>query len=287
MAMTAGLPKGRGKMINRNFLYFIIILTFVAVVVVNYFIANKILWLLSLIPAFGISYLYPKWWGIVVVGILFFATILVTELVAYGGHFPLGHGQSLIYIAVTAGGIHAFFVYLRIKSIKLIKKLEKLSLIDDLTKIYNRRYLEMYMEKAIPFAERNGHPLTMVMFDIDHFKNINDSYGHNAGDMILQKLGKVIKETLRKPDVIIRTGGEEFLIILPDCSLNRGIKLAERIRTKVQSTKFVYNGNQIIVTISLGVTEYISGQDLNQLMECADMALYKAKESGRNKVMIK
>lgn len=148
IAMTAGLPKGKGQMNNRKYLYYIVLLAFVVVVFINYLITPRIPWLLLLIPAFGVSYLFPRWWAVVVVGVVFTISMLITELIAFGGYIPSGHILSLVLIAVTAGLIHAFFVHLRIKTLKLVKRLEKISLTDELTKTHNRRYLEMYMEKA-------------------------------------------------------------------------------------------------------------------------------------------
>jgi len=172
-----------------------------------------------------------------------------------------------------------------IKSRKLIKRLRGLALTDPLTDIHNRRYLELYMEKAIPICQRNDDPMTLIIFDIDHFKSINDSYGHNAGDMVLKKVAEVVKRMIRHSDVFIRTGGEEFIILLPSCPLQQGIKLAERIRKEIESTSFTYKETRIWVTVSMGITEYIRGQDLHQFIERADQALYRAKNSGRNRVV--
>ncbi|TCJ77160.1 UNVERIFIED_ORG: diguanylate cyclase (GGDEF)-like protein, partial [Anoxybacillus amylolyticus] len=141
------------------------------------------------------------------------------------------------------------------------------------------------MEKIIPLSQEQEQTMTLIMFDIDHFKKINDTYGHHAGDMVLQKIVRVIKGVIRHSDVFVRIGGEEFIILLPNCSLEHGIKFAERIRKTVENTKFIYKGMRIFVTISIGVTEYTEGQDLQKFLEKVDQALYQAKETGRNKVV--
>ena len=198
------------------------------------------------------------------------------------------HPEEAVQLLVTGAVGWAVFLMASlslIKSRKLIKRLRGLALTDPLTDIHNRRYLELYMEKAIPICQRNDDPMTLIIFDIDHFKSINDSYGHNAGDMVLKKVAEVVKRMIRHSDVFIRTGGEEFIILLPSCPLQQGIKLAERIRKEIESTSFTYKETRIWVTVSMGITEYIRGQDLHQFIERADQALYRAKNSGRNRVV--
>ncbi|GAB7388762.1 hypothetical protein BSNK01_26000 [Bacillaceae bacterium] len=275
------------RMINRKLMYiFLLAALEIIIAVVNYFSPWESLWMLLLLPAILLVGLFPTWKMATFVGLSGIVIMAITEFVANREQMTFEIVIRLTVTGVVEWLVFAVVAFFRIKVARLIAELEKLVLTDPLTKIYNRRYLDIYMEKAIPLSQRKEYTMTLIMFDIDYFKKINDTYGHAAGDMVLKKLARVVKGIIREYDVFVRTGGEEFLIILPNCPLDEGIKIAERIRKDIERTKFVHKGKRIPVTISVGVTEYIKGNNLNQFIEKADQALYRAKETGRNKVVV-
>ncbi|MHC1771290.1 MAG: GGDEF domain-containing protein [Flexilinea sp.] len=161
------------------------------------------------------------------------------------------------------------------------RQLLELSNTDYLTNIYNRRALFEKLDYEIRRAERSKNPLSILILDIDHFKQINDTYGHLVGDKILTRMAKHIKKMVRDTDIVGRYGGEEFLVIFPECSKDEGFKIAEKIRLSIRDSEFESN---IKITISGGIAEY-KGQTIDSLIESADNYLYKAKEKGRNQIL--
>ena len=154
---------------------------------------------------------------------------------------------------------------------------------DELTQIYNRAYFNEMLQKELAKAKRSKQPLTFVIFDIDKFKNFNDTYGHQMGDEILKELAKVVKESSRDSDTFARWGGEEFVIILPNTSLEDGFKVAQSLRKKIKEHIFT---DGLRVTCSFGVSLYKDDEDLKKFLHRADEALYKAKANGRDRVEI-
>jgi len=168
-------------------------------------------------------------------------------------------------------------------------RLQKLAALDPLTGIYNRRFGLARLNEEFSRAVRTTGHLGVMMFDIDHFKNVNDTYGHLVGDRVLIQLTKIARAALREGDILMRYGGEEFLVILPVASKENSRDIGERMRRMVEETS-VADGDQVIrVTISIGITSYpeleVTGE--LDLVKRADEALYLAKESGRNKVVVK
>jgi diguanylate cyclase (GGDEF)-like protein len=160
-------------------------------------------------------------------------------------------------------------------------ELERLSVTDLLTGLYNRRYLLDAFEKEILRTDRNGRPFCVMMIDVDHFKQLNDTYGHLAGDKVLAGVGKAITAATRDVDVSSRYAGEEFLVLLPECDLEQGMMAAERIRTAL--AKETFDGGA--VTMSIGVAEFPThGDTTAAVIAAADTALYDAKHSGRDQV---
>lgn len=162
------------------------------------------------------------------------------------------------------------------------EQLEKLATIDDLTQIYNRRKLYELTGYEIERSLRYKHPLSVIMIDIDHFKQINDIHGHDIGDQTIQSLSNTISDIIRKTDIFGRVGGEEFMLVLPDTDLKAAKEFAERIRLCVENEKF----NMVEhITISLGVTQCVEQDNIHPLFKRADSALYTAKNHGRNCVV--
>ena len=168
-----------------------------------------------------------------------------------------------------------------------MKKAKEKALYDGLTGIYNRAVFNDRIVKEIEKAKREKRPLSFLILDIDHFKKINDTYGHQTGDMVLKILAGQIKKVMRDFDFFARYGGEEFVIILPDTDIETAKKIAERIRKKIENTKFLYKKERIVVTISIGLTHLKENDTKKTLIERADQALYEAKNLGRNKVVVK
>ncbi|MEW5813938.1 MAG: diguanylate cyclase [Spirochaetota bacterium] len=165
------------------------------------------------------------------------------------------------------------------------KELEKLAKYDFLSGLLNRLSLSAAMDSEIERSMRTRSPLSGIMMDIDHFKAINDNYGHQAGDDIIREIGKRLNKTLRKYDQAGRYGGEEFFIILPNTTESQAITIAERFRRKMEE-KPLSTGDEIItVTASLGVAEFRNGEGRAHWLNRADKAMYMAKHQGRNKVV--
>lgn len=166
----------------------------------------------------------------------------------------------------------------------LQQQFKKLSLIDPLTGMPNRRYIESKLEEKVEWARREESHLACVMLDIDHFKNINDKYGHKGGDYVLQEIGKVFKQHKRPDDLISRYGGEEFLMLYNNINPDDAIVFCERLRKSVEETSFMFENQKINVTVSVGYTVVIpkKGDSVDAIIGKADQALYMAKEAGRN-----
>ena len=158
---------------------------------------------------------------------------------------------------------------------------------DPLTGLFNRRYLDGTLEREVARARREGHPLSVVMLDVDHFKRLNDSYGHQAGDEVLKALGDLLRADTRAEDIACRYGGEEFLVLLPSMPLDTAKERAERWRTQLEQHDFVFGNFPLSVTASFGVSGYPHhGKTPDDLTRAADTALYSAKNGGRNRVEI-
>jgi diguanylate cyclase (GGDEF)-like protein len=156
---------------------------------------------------------------------------------------------------------------------------------DPLTGLYNRRYLDETLQRELTRARRDGHPLSILMGDIDHFKSLNDNYGHQAGDKVLQALGDLLRHHARSSDIPCRYGGEEFVVVLPDMPLEAARQRAELVRRDFADLRITFGGAQLAATLSIGVSVYPGhGKTADELIGVADQFLYEAKQSGRNRV---
>ncbi len=165
-----------------------------------------------------------------------------------------------------------------------MKKLESAALIDPLTHCYNRRALMQHLEHDVATAERYGRNLSVIMFDMDHFKHINDTHGHQAGDAVLQAVSKRVLAAIRKSDYLARYGGEEFMLVLRGTKYARAIELAERLRKITEHLDINRESSAISVTASFGVTTFKKGMDAAKIIKKADEMLYDAKRKGRNRI---
>ena len=166
----------------------------------------------------------------------------------------------------------------------LVRDLKKEALYDFLTKCYNKKEIELLLERFLKEAIRYNIPLSVMMLDIDHFKKVNDTYGHLAGDFVLKEVAYLIKNSIRQSDVCGRFGGEEFLIVLPNTKLSGAMKLAKRIRETIEKAEFIFENKKIKVTVSIGITSVSRCDSLFSVIERADEALYEAKRKGRNRI---
>jgi diguanylate cyclase (GGDEF)-like protein len=168
---------------------------------------------------------------------------------------------------------------------KYHEEIYRMTIVDGLTQIHNKRYLQEALDREVLRARRHSRDLSVVIFDIDFFKRINDQYGHLAGDYVLRELARVIQARIRRDEVFARYGGEEFVIVLPETPLIGASSLAENLRSRVQTHSFVFQSERIPVTISIGCAiltdDDKSAQDL---LQRADEKLYEAKRGGRNRV---
>ena len=171
--------------------------------------------------------------------------------------------------------------------VHMLEKLKKLSITDALTRLYNSRHFYNQLKHEIDRSNRYGHPLSLLLLDIDCFKAYNDNYGHLEGDKVLIKIGETVKSCLRKMDSAYRYGGEEFTVILPETIGEEAETVGHRIRTAVQANPFTpTGGNPIAVTISIGVTQYIQNESIPGFIQRADKAMYMSKQTGRNRVSV-
>lgn len=169
----------------------------------------------------------------------------------------------------------------------VVKKLEMVSRVDGLTQLFNRSHWQSRLTEEFSRAGRYASPLTLIMFDLDHFKSVNDTHGHLGGDAVLVQVAGIIKGALRDSDIAGRYGGEEFGIVLPNTPVDGARVVAERIRNMIQATPVPFDRVQIPVTASLGIAGFSTTfKDPEDFIAAADAALYEAKESGRNRVVI-
>ncbi|MCW9036265.1 MAG: sensor domain-containing diguanylate cyclase [Rhodospirillales bacterium] len=192
---------------------------------------------------------------------------------------------SNLLISLFITGIVLLLANLTISSYQ--NRLEEMATTDQLTGIANRHMFDMLFGHALKSAKRHEGPISAIILDIDHFKYVNDTYGHAAGDAVIQRVVGAAKEQIRESYTICRWGGEEFLLLLPDCNLDHALKLAENIRDAILKLVVNFEDKDISVTASLGVTLYRDEESQIELLKRADSALYEAKKSGRNRVEFK
>lgn len=254
---------------------------------------------LSVSPIRKLMALLPRerlrlaWYVLTVLISIFIIGYMTYLYVFWGTHLQLA---NLIVPAVFFLG--ACFVllvnYLSLKTafdVQRMSLLEHESITDPLMEIYNRRYLDRCLPLEIARADRYGIPLSLLLIDIDYFKSINDSYGHQVGDVVLVELAQLIVSSVRTTDVVIRYGGEEIMVMAPSTTQGTAKDLAERLRNTIEGESlYVPVGlhpelNTLKTTVSIGVASFQNGYDSHSLIQSADEALYRAKKKGRNCVI--
>lgn len=180
------------------------------------------------------------------------------------------------------------FVAISISNALLFEKVEKLSVTDGLTGLDNHQQMQSILKNEVFRCQRYSSSLSVIMLDIDHFKNVNDTYGHQKGDDILLDFASIMKKFCRSNDVAARYGGEEFVLVLPETKVKGAVYIAERIREEMASQTFQHKGTDFNVTVSCGIAEFDSNliKGPADLIKVADEALYKAKHEGRNRTVV-
>ena len=174
----------------------------------------------------------------------------------------------------------------------LKKRFESMSMIDELTGLYNRRYFYAQATIAMSSIERYGQALCLLVLDLDYFKKINDSFGHLVGDQVLIDVAGALQKEMRESDIVVRFGGEEFVVVFTNTDCENGMIFAERIREGVSALSWTFDGQEVNVTVSIGLTcvekgsERIKGLNIDTLIHNADVALYEAKDRGRNQSIV-
>ena len=201
--------------------------------------------------------------------------------------------ENRYYIILTALGIIGLiFAIIRYVSKVFIgdlnraeQQLREMATRDFLTNLLNRREAYTKTLKEIARAGRTGRPLSFILIDVDYFKQLNDTHGHNAGDMVLTQLAGTLLSALRDYDIVCRYGGEEFLVVSPETDLDQAGRLAERLRETVEAASFTTDSINLQVTVSIGVAQYQDSDSFESVVGRADTALYRAKQTGRNRVL--
>jgi diguanylate cyclase (GGDEF)-like protein len=197
------------------------------------------------------------------------------------GERPLQNGDLIktgrtIFKYIAGGNIEAVYH----------DEMYRLSTFDGLTQIANRRHFEETLEREVSRCHRYGRMLSLALIDVDHFKQVNDVYGHLAGDHVLKRLASAVKAKIRKEDLFARYGGEEFALLLPELDLESALLVSEKIRRIVELETVEFDGKTIPITVSVGVASLApDAEDVAALVQLADTRLYAAKEGGRNRVI--
>ncbi|GBE05668.1 MAG TPA: GGDEF domain-containing protein [Nitrospirae bacterium] len=205
-----------------------------------------------------------------VVHFVTFQQIFAPKHLLMAGYFAI--------LGLVSGIVNAFYIH---KRAGLYKEIELLSITDELTSLYNRRYFINQLSKEIERARRYSHYLSLLIIDLNNFKQVNDTHGHQQGDKLLKEFAVLLKKTVRKPDFVARYGGDEFVIVMPEADNDKALKLLERLHKEVESHSFTNNSvsTGIKLTASIGTATFPSeAQDLDELITKADSILYAAKK---------
>lgn len=199
---------------------------------------------------------------------------------------PETHIQKTLWLNLLLSSLITMIVLLlaHYTISKYQQHLVEMAMKDKLTGINNRHAFDPASQQVIKTAYRNKDPLSIVLVDIDHFKNINDNHGHLVGDQVIVRVAKILQSHLRASDLLCRWGGEEFMILLPKCDIEHAQVLTEKIRLQIEYAEIMIEGKNISITASFGVTQYTRAESQIELVERVDKALYKAKSLGRNRV---
>jgi len=202
----------------------------------------------------------------------------------YGSDFKLRFFAALTFESILCFVLEASRLKARNELLELARAHERTAKTDELTGLSNRRDMLNRLSEEFSRYQRSGHHFSITLIDLDLFKNINDQYGHDAGDAALVQFADLVQSMIRQTDIAARWGGEEFLLLLPDTSLIPALTLAERLRSKVAQSTFDFNGQDLPITMSAGVCSIAQANSIDNLLRQADLQLYSAKKAGRNRI---
>jgi len=261
-------------------------------------IIGAIIMILSLAPIQQLKKQLPESslrskWDMLSMLILFFFAGFVVYVVAQWNVY-LDASDLIVPFVFFFGAIFALLTsslaVQTARDLLRISTLEQENITDPLMEIHNRRHFDRRLTEEMNRAHRYASPLALFMIDIDHFKKVNDAYGHDAGDQVLKKIGVLLQDRVRRTDIVARYGGEEIAIIAPETTLEVAEVLGERLRESIENAVLAPASNEhpdIKATISIGIAALERDTESNErFIQCADIALYDAKEGGRNRVMI-
>ena len=211
-------------------------------------------------------------------------TLILVAYVVGGAAIVILQVQTIVYAVYSLAGALLTIGFLAHVVIEYQRHLIALATEDPLSRLLNPRGLAQALNVSLAKGSRSQLPMAAIMVDIDHFKKVNDNFGHDVGDQVIQQIADILSGLTRSSDVIARVGGEEYLLVLPDTTLESAKLLAERIRETIDQNPLSVNRQLIHITVSLGVTCMEGAVHLTQLSEAADRAMYLAKRGGRNRV---
>ncbi|WP_235671513.1 GGDEF domain-containing protein [Aeromonas veronii] len=206
--------------------------------------------------------------------------------------YMLGLGCGLVVLEVGRRMLHRWFelaIMREHENLTLLRQLDQLAKQDPLTSVANRRHFNIELERALAHSQESGAPLSLILIDVDYFKRFNDHYGHQVGDMCLKEVAQALNRAVRTPsDLVARYGGEEFVLLLPNTDRQAAASVAQRLQDGLASLQLEHLASDVApwVTVSQGIASTVSGEGASQLLERADQALYRAKESGRNQFCV-
>jgi len=238
----------------------------------------------------------------------YYPFVIVVQLAVFpltiveGALLALAPFVGMTYLAIVSGTVTdvttmgemilamllaALAIWAAVSQLRMLMYLYRQATRDPLTGLNNRRLLMDRLAEEEQRAKRTGQPLCLMMMDLDKFKRVNDTYGHHAGDKVLQRFAKIARAAIRATDVIGRYGGEEFVVVLPNTSAEKGLEVAERLRKQVEEDVILLgDGQEISATVSIGFAEMTASEDSAVMIERADVAMYSAKETGRNRIVL-
>ena len=213
---------------------------------------------------------------------------LLGSILTIVGYFLSPASGILFKVVVINRGLALFAIWsvaiVSFIHLKELARLEPLATRDQLTNLFNRHYFSSEIVRQINFWRRHQQPLSILLLDVDHFKKVNDTYGHIAGDYALKTIAEICLKQVRDIDTIARVGGEEFAVLLPSTAVNGAMQMAERMRAAVQAYTFKYEGIEFNITVSIGVTELTDESwSITEFLKAVDKMLYEAKRTGRNR----
>ena len=230
----------------------------------------------------------PRFIWLLTVCLLGCTTFLITSALLDHASTDYIYTNLLYFVVVNFFGAYIYmqFSIMRRREYYAIEKLKKNAEIDSLTQVYNRRKVLELGDGDVDDANNRGQKYSVIMIDVDNFKNVNDSYGHAVGDQVLQEVARRCRYALRDIDIFGRFGGEEFVVFLPQTNIMDAFIIGERLRKEISDTSFETSKSPLFVTISLGVAALTKAKETpGKLLELADEALYKAKKTGKNKIV--